>query len=288
MWFLWAVVAFLVVMFSTSQLISYIICFMRYPELMKDIPDRNKNMIIGGLVLHSSINLIWVVLICSISAIGQHYIAIIISTILALIFSISGIRSDPNLYQNFKKLTGVEDRERIEEQLTNYVNKIKESLPTNRIKNSNSESILFEDSDDEDDVKGDETLDFREKKRIEFEKKFRRSFDGVLASQETIICNKKTTVYSFSPTLANFGDVGSFTYLVEVGKIKPRYFALEASYDMTFLLCEWKFKENGQHQHIIHCTLINGITEMIGTKNGSIYDRLVKKIKEIMEAELKN
>ncbi len=117
MWFLWGLITFLIVTFSTSQIISYIVCFLRYPVLMSNMPDKNKNWIVGGLILHFIINIIWIILICTINIINQYYIAILISTAIALFFSIDGISHDPNLYQNFKKLTGAEEREKIKDKV---------------------------------------------------------------------------------------------------------------------------------------------------------------------------
>lgn len=52
MWFVWCLITFLVIIFSTSQLISYYICFKRYPELTKNMLDNNKRVIIVGSILH--------------------------------------------------------------------------------------------------------------------------------------------------------------------------------------------------------------------------------------------
>lgn len=46
MWFVWSLITFLVVIFSSSQIVSYITCFIKYPEMMKDMSNSNKKLVI--------------------------------------------------------------------------------------------------------------------------------------------------------------------------------------------------------------------------------------------------
>lgn len=111
MWFLWSLITFLIVIFSTAQIIAYIICFLRYPELMEGMPARNRNTIVFGLVLHTIINVAWVIVVCCVTSVREHWIAIMVTAAIALFFSISGIRNDSSLYSTFKRLTGKCDDE---------------------------------------------------------------------------------------------------------------------------------------------------------------------------------
>jgi hypothetical protein len=116
MWFLWASATFLVVMFSTSQLLAYISCFYRFPEMMKDLPPERKRMILIGFLLHLAITIIWIVLVCTVNTINKHYVAVLISGAIALVIAILGVANDKiTLYQNFRELTGKADEEREEQ-----------------------------------------------------------------------------------------------------------------------------------------------------------------------------
>lgn len=319
MWLLCAVVAFLIVIFSTSQILAYIVCFLRYPELMEDMPTKNKKLICVGLILHSCINIVWIILICLIETIKQNYLSIIISSVIALIISIFGVCEDPNLYKNFKQLTGVDKREKVEEELINYINNLKKNLPNNMIKNNQGESVLLDLSDDnfnksisqkedpysfegvditniykkpelkaliEEEIRDDETLNFPEEKRIKFEKMFNKSFKDVLYTKDISICGKKSTIYSFSPISQDFGNIGSFICFAEVGRKETRYFTLEVSYDAVFFLCEWEFLNDGRHKHTLYCSLINGLYDIVNSES-FIEERFINKIKQIIKAEKK-
>ena len=121
MWFLWCFLTFLVVIFSTSQLIAYVISFIRYPYMMEDMHKKDVQCVIGGLILHSVITIVWTVIVCVISSIRQHWIAIIISVIIGLVLSIVGIRSDDKLKHNFGEVTGYNRRKKIEKDLNQLV-----------------------------------------------------------------------------------------------------------------------------------------------------------------------
>lgn len=109
MWFLWSLITFVVILFSTSQLLAYIVCFLRYPELLVDLPAKNKRLIVGGMCLHAAINLTWIVLVCSIPAIRQHGLAIGITAAIGLVISLRGVWNDhAQMYANFCQLTDKE------------------------------------------------------------------------------------------------------------------------------------------------------------------------------------
>ena len=360
MWFLWALITFLVVIFSTAQIISYVICFLRYPELMEDMPAKNKSMIIGGLILHAIINVTWIIVVCMVSAIREHWIAIVITAAIALFFSINGIRNDETLYSTFKNLTGAEEKEKTQaaNEFFDKVKKMAEARSTNtkrteeddvwvdedegsskskKIQDADemlqkgiinfeqyanlreqidagaipdsvdedfdAEDLLDDDEDDEDydeffdedDLldEEDEEYDYDELlkddedeevltsvQRTKLENLFKMSFRNVIKVESTVIKNKQSKVYYFSPASSGFTSIGAFYYLVEVGVRSPRYFALECSYDQQYMLCEWVFENGKEKSHINYGVLINGIADLMGKE--SVYDRLIKKVKTII------
>lgn len=123
MWFLWSLITFLVVIFSTSQIVSYVVCFLKYPEMMVNIPTSNKKMIIGGLLLHSCINIAWIVLVCVIPMIREHWIAILIVSVISIFIGIYGVKSDFNLKKNFANLTGYDRRCKLEDEIDQLMKK---------------------------------------------------------------------------------------------------------------------------------------------------------------------
>lgn len=149
MWFLWGLITFFIVIFSSSQIVSYIVCFMRYPEMMENMQKYNKNLIIGGLVLHTIIHIVGLTLICLIPCIRRYWWVCLLVFIIGLCIGISSVKKDATLKQNFAKLTGYEDRERIRKQVEDYIEKI-------QILNAFNESSNIK-SEDEIDTKNIET-----------------------------------------------------------------------------------------------------------------------------------
>ena len=141
MWFLWGLITFLIVIFSSSQIVSYVVCFLRYPEMMENMQCSNKRLIIGGLILHTFIHLIWIVLICVIPIITKYWWVCLVVAIIGLSIGISNVRTDTTLKQNFAKLTGFENRNKMKNELdtitTNYQKLIKAN--SQKLKNEKSD-----------------------------------------------------------------------------------------------------------------------------------------------------
>lgn len=149
MWFLWCLITFLVVIFSSSQIISYMTCFIRYPEMMEDMSDTNKKLVVGGVILHCGINLLWIILVCVIPSIREHWLAILIVAIICLIIGIYNVRKDPHLKQNFAELTGYNKRKRIEKELNQVVDNYKKIVSANN-DSENDNNLEVEDKTEND------------------------------------------------------------------------------------------------------------------------------------------
>lgn len=144
MWFLWCFITFLVVVFSSSQIVSYLVCFLRYPEMMEDINNTDKKVIIGGIVLHGFINILWLILVCVIPAIREHWIAILIVFIVCLFISVYGVRQDQNLKHNFGEVTGYNKRKKLEEELNQIVEQYKKIMPQDKNVNDDQDTDFFD------------------------------------------------------------------------------------------------------------------------------------------------
>ena len=305
MWFVWGAITFFVVVFSTSQLISYYICFERYPEMTKDMSSDNKIVISLGIILHSVINIVWLILICVIPAISIYWWVCLITAIISLIIGISRVRSDPNLKKNFANLTGYTQRKEIEDHL-NLLIKAKEG------KNDNVDNKKYIEYEVEDKNKFSDTNmvkteyskeDNKDDKKLQLEKmfKFRIYFSKLVETKETTICGKKSTIYIFTPF--DDGVLGPLQnnhihILAEVGVRNPRYFTLEYSYATTYAFCEWRFENGKEVGHSIYnfiekydfgpefslfSKFINSIKPDRDKRPMS--DRFVDEIKEIMRSE---
>lgn len=121
MWFLWGLIAFLVGMFSTSQIVCYLYCIFKYPKMMVDMSGENKKMVIGGVSLHFCINIIWFVLVCAVPAIRASWVVILIVTIFCLIVSFLNVGKDPNVVANFAKVTGYMEKENEEKEADSII-----------------------------------------------------------------------------------------------------------------------------------------------------------------------
>ena len=140
MWFLWCFLTFLVVIFSTSQLIAYVISFIRYPYMMEGMHKKDVQCIVGGLILHSVITIVWTVTVCVISSIRQHWIAIITTVVIGIILSIIGIRTDDKLKHNFGEVTGYNRRHEIERKLSSLIGMLKSKIkPLEELEDSKSD-----------------------------------------------------------------------------------------------------------------------------------------------------
>ena len=131
MWFVWSLITFLIVIFSSSQIASYLVCFMRYPEMMEDMSDSNKKLVICGVTLHSCINILWLILVCVVPAIREYWVAILVVAVICLMIGIYNVRKDPHLKQNFAELTGYSKRKRIEKELNQVVDNYKKIISAN-------------------------------------------------------------------------------------------------------------------------------------------------------------
>ena len=145
MWFLWCFLTFLVVIFSTSQLIAYVISFIRYPYMMEGMHKKDVQCIVGGLILHSVITIVWTVTVCVISSIRQHWIAIITTVVIGIILSIIGIRTDDKLKHNFGEVTGYNRRQRIEQKLSSLIGMLKSKIKPLEDSKSDKDGLSLED-----------------------------------------------------------------------------------------------------------------------------------------------
>lgn len=120
-------------------------------------------------------------------------------------------------------------------------------------------------------------------KKKKLEEMFLRTFDNVFKIEDLVIVGKKSKLYCFNPK-AIFSDIGAFWCLLEIGVRNPRYFALELSFDCSFIVTEWSFMEDGGHKHSSYTTLVEGVQDYVnhGTKM-SLTDEFVEEVKRIIK-----
>lgn len=120
-------------------------------------------------------------------------------------------------------------------------------------------------------------------KKKKLEEMFLRSFNNVFKIKDIIIDGKKTKLYYFNPE-SIFSNVGAFWCLLEIGVRNPRYFALEFSYDCSFVVTEWSFTDDGRHKHSTYTTLVDGIQDFVnhGTKM-PLTDEFIEEVKRIIK-----
>lgn len=119
-------------------------------------------------------------------------------------------------------------------------------------------------------------------KKKKLEKKFLRTFDNVFKIKDLVIDGKKSKLYYFNPE-SIFSNIGAFWCLLEIGVRNPRYFALEFSFDCSFVVTEWSFTEDGHHQHSLYTTLVDGVQDFLnhGTKM-TLTDEFIEEVKRII------
>ena len=82
---IWCLITILVVIFSTSQLISLIISYIKFPEITKEMTTETKNKLYISATLHTIINIIWIALVILIDSIRENWIAITITAVIMII-----------------------------------------------------------------------------------------------------------------------------------------------------------------------------------------------------------
>jgi len=123
-------------------------------------------------------------------------------------------------------------------------------------------------------------------KKKKLEKRFLRTFDNVFKIKDLVIDGKKSKLYYFNPE-SIFSNIGAFWCLLEIGVRNPRYFALEFSFNCSFVVTEWLFTEDGSHQHSSYTTLVNGVQDFVnhGTRMSrmSLTDEFIEEVKRIIK-----
>jgi|GEM_PF-1590514 len=106
---------------------------------------------------------------------------------------------------------------------------------------------------------------------------------GLKSVKNITICDQNAIVYEMSHGEI-ISNVGEFYFLAEVGDDDKRYFALEFSYNASFVFTEWEFLENGNHNHKNYGKLIDEYPNNLDKykSNTSYFDQFVKKLKEII------
>ncbi len=110
MWYLWIPII-LVMICSTSQFFALIACFFKWPEMLVGMPTKNKIITTCTFILHLTINVTWIVLVCTVPIISRYYIAIIVVASILLILIFASLNDTLGLYYSFRKLTGADVRE---------------------------------------------------------------------------------------------------------------------------------------------------------------------------------
>lgn len=103
---LWCLITILIVIFSTSQLISFVASYKKYPDLYKKTTYKKKQLIYFSMLFHSFINIGWIALVSTIEIIRRDWVAIFITAIIMIIITIIVINKNQNdLKDDTKNLT---------------------------------------------------------------------------------------------------------------------------------------------------------------------------------------
>ena len=103
---LWCLITILIVIFSTSQLVSFVASYKKYPDLYKKTTYKKKQLIYFSMLFHSFINIGWIALVSTIEIIRRDWVAIFITAIIMIIITIIVINKNQNdLKDDTKNLT---------------------------------------------------------------------------------------------------------------------------------------------------------------------------------------
>lgn len=94
-----------------------------------------------------------------------------------------------------------------------------------------------------------------------YTKMFRQPFNQVVSTEKFIIHDYECILYRFSPRYVL--GIGDFCFMIEVKGNTTRYFASEYSFNRTYVLCEWVFKNEKEVAHINYGDVVSRIEDLL-------------------------
>jgi hypothetical protein len=266
------VLHFSLVLLSISNLFTFFVGKKRFPDVLKSMLVENRLKIICKFLIIIAINLIAIGLTCFLPTVRKYWLYVVIAYVVMIAFCAITTFTDKSLEKHFKNFVGYKED-------LDYRNN------NERVKSERQEIMdlfrsLEKSAQDGKNVQNEMNFKvdgFSQEKRQELERMFCMSFASVEKIENVQINSLNSKVYYFSPSAPNFGEMGSFSCLVEIGENNPRCFALELS-GSTQILCEWEFKNGVQSRHRNYGALYDEGQ----LQDKDLYNKLIEKILEIL------
>lgn len=269
---IYLILCFTFVLLSISNLFTFFVGKKRYPDVLKSMLVENRMKIICKFMIIIAINLFTIGLTCFLPSVRKYWLYVLIAYLVIILFCAITTFTDKSLEKHFKNFVGYKDdldyrnnNERVKSERQEIMELFRSLDKSIQDSKKVQNEMIFK-------VEG-----FSEDKRKELERMFCVSFASVEKIENVQINDINSKVYYFSPSAPNFGEMGSFSYLVEVGEDNPRYFTLEFSGAIQ-ILCEWEFKNGVQTRHRNYGALYDEGQ----SQDGDLYNKLIEKILEIL------
>lgn len=106
--YLWCFITILITLFSTSQIVSFIVCSLKYPDYYKLAEKSGQKNAQSSMAIHIIINIVWFLLFVSISEIRKNWGAILITFSITMILVIIFACNDKTIENDYKRLLKIE------------------------------------------------------------------------------------------------------------------------------------------------------------------------------------